>query len=206
MIKGIVSSYFCKKFALSFLYVINMDTGEWQVCICNPNYEIQVEYPNRLRNKETKQLVREWIGKGKYGRGYVLVHLGNKKLLKHRIVAQQFLENPDKLPQVDHRNGIRTDNHISNLRWCSRSTNLKNRNSCGGKPFVYLEQLPDTAEPLESYNNHEFQDLYLDKNNSKLYLDNGARIREIEPVNGYYNVLDKEGNRFRINEQIYNDN
>ena len=62
--------------------------------------------------------------------GYLRVSLSNehikhKRMLIHRLVAEAFIPNPDKLPQVDHKNEIKTDNNVSNLRW---STPLENLN------------------------------------------------------------------------------
>jgi hypothetical protein len=39
--------------------------------------------------------------------------------LTHRVVAKAFIPNPDNLPTVNHKDGNKKNNHISNLEWCS---------------------------------------------------------------------------------------
>ena len=41
----------------------------------------------------------------------------------HRLVAEAFIPNPNNLEQVDHKDGNKSNNKLSNLRWCSRKFN-----------------------------------------------------------------------------------
>lgn len=59
--------------------------------------------------------------------GYEVVALfkNNKQHLfyVHRLIAEHFIENKNNLPCINHINGIKNDNNISNLEWCSYSEN-----------------------------------------------------------------------------------
>ena len=61
-------------------------------------------------------------------KGYIQVHLSKNGKVKnapiHRLVAKAFIENVDNKPQVNHIDGNKKNNNVTNLEWC---TNLENQ-------------------------------------------------------------------------------
>ena len=61
--------------------------------------------------------------------GYCMVNLAKDRKSTthyvHRLVAEAYLENPDNLPQVNHKDGNKDNNNVDNLEWCAASHNNK---------------------------------------------------------------------------------
>lgn len=67
--------------------------------------------------------------------GYFVVTLQNNKIKKqkfiHRLIAENFIENKDDKPMVNHVNGIKIDNRIENLEWVTASENTQHAYDTG---------------------------------------------------------------------------
>ena len=56
--------------------------------------------------------------------GYLHGLINGKDRSYHRIIAECFIPNPYNKPDINHINGIKTDNQSENLEWCTRSENV----------------------------------------------------------------------------------
>ena len=174
--------------------------GEWIECVVDTDYQIYSAFPYPIKKKGSYRIVAECQAPN----GYMKCWLNEKAYLKHRIIAQQFIPNddPEHKTQIDHINHNRTDNRIENLRWVSVSENNKNKTSINGHQYTFVDELPDTAEPFEFYNNHEFDDLWIDYGTQKLYVRTVNKYRELLEHdyrwNHYYNAYDKEGKPVKL--------
>jgi len=59
--------------------------------------------------------------------------------LVHRLVALAFIDNELNKDEVNHKDGDRANNHVSNLEWVSRSENNQYAWSHGNKKFILTE-------------------------------------------------------------------
>ena len=94
--------------------------------------------------------------------GYYVIRDGNNILRRiHRIVADTFLVNPNPglMTDVNHKDGDKSNNAVSNLEWCSRSQNIQHAYDTGLREQPSGEDSPNAKITLEQaqwiYDNYQ---------------------------------------------------
>lgn len=122
----------------------------------------------QVRNRTTGRILKPHVN----NHGYLQVCLYKDKKRHnckiHRLVSLTFIDNPDNHKCCDHKDRCRTNNHVSNLRWASYSTNNKNRKPVGNTNVRNIHW----AKKAERYECH-------------LTGNNGERIRKAFSVSKY---------------------
>lgn len=81
----------------------------------------------------TNKIIKTCNDKNGY-KQIALIKDGKKKTIKiHRLVAQTFIPNPENKPQVNHKDGNKKNNSVSNLEWCTAKENIRHAVKTGLK-------------------------------------------------------------------------
>lgn len=96
----------------------------WKVIDEAPNYE--VSNLGRVRNIKKNKIMKPFMNNSGY---YQVVLRGKEKTslyrLVHRLVALNFIDNPNNYFEVNHKDFDKTNNKVDNLEWVSHHINMK---------------------------------------------------------------------------------
>ena len=92
-------------------------------------------------NEKLQRPLKGRVGKNGY-KNFVLTKNGNStRFYAHRLIAEAFIPNPENKPCINHKNGIKTDNRIENLEWCTYSENIQHAYDNGLRTY----NVPDNS-------------------------------------------------------------
>ena len=112
----------------------------WRTIPDFPNYEICQN--GEIRNLQTNVLLKHQLNKG-YHRVALYNDFGKLYKSVHRLVAETFYEGVADKFEVNHISGIKDDNSLDNLEFCTRSENMKHAYRIGLKtPSGGLQNKP----------------------------------------------------------------
>lgn len=126
-----------------------METEKWKTIDNFDNYEISNF--GRLKNKKTKTIL-----KGSVASGYRTYSLTNseetKKHFAHRLVAEQFIPNPENKEEVNHL-GDKDDNRVCMLEWTTRCENMQHASTfiIERRKIEIFALDPETREIVDSF-------------------------------------------------------
>ena len=119
---------------------------EWYPLAVNPNYEITKT--GIVRNKTTKHILATHPVNG-----YLRIELhenGNRhNYADHRLVAMQFIPNPENKAEVNHKDFNRSNNNVENLEWVTRQENVDHKIKGRGNT-LYQTMVKNALNAVES--------------------------------------------------------
>lgn len=119
-----------------------MKTEIWITIKNYPRYQVsnlgrvkRLAYTHKGKSNSIVPYKEKILKQNKDGNGYFFVHFcmnyKHKNYHIHRLLAENFILNPQNKREVNHIDGNKNNNNIDNLEWCSRSDNMKHAHKMG---------------------------------------------------------------------------
>ena len=89
-----------------------------------PNTHYSISSEGRVRNNETNKMKSMDATSDGYHKVDLYSNGKRTSVRVHRLVAEAFIPNPNKLPQINHIDGNKENNNVKNLEWVNNSQNM----------------------------------------------------------------------------------
>lgn len=128
---------------------------------CYSHKKMHVYKPQTNRGKQRLEKKKITKLKGKY----LTVNIRGRSYSLHRLIAKAFIPNPENKPQVNHIDGFRSNNQISNLEWVTNKENAEHKSTVdflGSKIFQSLSKKVKKiikSKYNEGYTNQEISNI-----------------------------------------------
>lgn len=123
--------------------VINLPNENWLPVIINDGmYADFYMVSNKGRIKSKNHRILNGYGASERvltlfanPRGYIGLRLclngKTRAFVVHRLVATSFISNPENKPHINHKDGVKSNNNVENIEWCTRKENMVHARDMG---------------------------------------------------------------------------
>lgn len=85
-----------------------------------------IDITGNIFDTKRNQFICQWVDTVGYYQSVLRDDNNKKRYVRiHRLVAKTFIDNPDNLPQVNHKDGNKLNNNVDNLEWVTNSDNTQ---------------------------------------------------------------------------------
>ena len=164
---------------------------EWRTITEASNYEVSTN--GQVRNRTTKKILKGRLSKNGYLQVSIKIDATQKFCNRyiHRLVALHFIQNPNNKREVNHIDGNKENNTLSNLEWVTSSENQTHRHLIGNKKTSnrHIGMFNKKGEMVKDFNSILEAVAYFNKT-SRVNIDNALQGKQYTAYGYVWKYLD----------------
>jgi hypothetical protein len=106
-----------------------------------------------IKNTKTKRIKSQWVGKNGYSYVDIIEDGKATKVAVHRLLAKQFIPNPENKRTVNHIDGNKLNNSLDNLEWATDKENMQHAYDNNLQPYRRNMSISEYQDLLEEFLN-----------------------------------------------------